>query len=469
MSLILTCAMLDATHPYWDQFQATEDGEVFKRGRDRPVARQHNSANVVGIEVRQEINGKMERTTVRLKDFVYECFNGSVPDGHSVVLKTTDQDDCSLANLEVISTAERERRETSQRDQRRVELEIDGWRCHPIYRNYMARKDGVMFSLLVDEIIQPKATQTAFIHEGRKRMVSVGRIIFECFYGLLDADLGVFHIDGKLDNTAVVNLKAMTKTEIRQAIADRHPDMGQKIAETLGKPVVRIRADSQTGDSVGQAQFSSMRAAIDSVAGATHTSLLKAIREREEYLGYFWEQVSFEDLPNERWVTIDDPKFNGFEFSNLGRIKMPYGKTFGNKHVDGFTIGLNGHTYQVHFLICWAFHGPPPTGAGWEKLSVDHINHDHGHNSEVNLRWSNPDLQMRNIRKAPRVQSFYLDNGEVIDTFDHKSDAMRICRAKYTGKGFDSRSISRCCEGEQKYSGKIDGRKVGWRKAEVEQ
>lgn len=76
---------------------------------------------------------------------------------------------------------------------------------------------------------------------------------------------------------------------------------------------------------------------------------------------------------------------------------------------------------------------------------------------------------MRNLKKVKKIQSFFSDKGEVIDTFDHASDAMRICQAKYESKGFDNKWICRCCNDKQSHSGKIDGRKVGWKKAEVEQ
>lgn len=59
--------------------------------------------------------------------------------------------------------------------------------------------------------------------------------------------------------------------------------------------------------------------------------------------------------------------------------------TFGFKRPDGYrVVGYNRKLYQVHQLICRAFHGLPPEG----KPEVDHLDRDPSNNKEANLRWT---------------------------------------------------------------------------------
>ena len=58
--------------------------------------------------------------------------------------------------------------------------------------------------------------------------------------------------------------------------------------------------------------------------------------------------------------------------------------TFGTRHPDGYRhVGLHHRYYQVHRLVCRAFHGMPPE----DKPFVDHINRNPGDNRPGNLHW----------------------------------------------------------------------------------
>jgi group I intron endonuclease len=58
--------------------------------------------------------------------------------------------------------------------------------------------------------------------------------------------------------------------------------------------------------------------------------------------------------------------------------------------------------------------------------------------------------------KAKSVEAFYLDDGELIETFATTRDAAKKLNVQAT-------RISMVCRGLSEYSGKLNGRKVGWR------
>ena len=457
--------MADKIHPIYKKFKATPDGQIINIETGNRPARQRNSADHCTVEVHLGTS-RENRTRKLVKDLVYESFYGNIPDDHHVVLRSNDREDCSQANLELISTEERDHRLADERNVLRREKEAEGWRTHPIYTDYMAHASGSMFSLITQKQANPAADMSGrlsakIVHENKRRSVCLNRIVWESFNGVLEDDLDAYHLDGNGQNNELSNLEALTVSEHFRLTLARRPELHTNVANTISKAVVRIDADML----IEPHQFPSMKDAVASDNQANHTALLTAIRSGEEYLGYHWEFKEFADLPGEIWKEIDEPAFVGFKFSNLGRIHTRYNKTFGSKFQDGFVININGQRYNVHFVICRAFHGAPPTGPEWERLSVDHIDQQHGNNKEENLRWSNPDLQMRNTKRVYKVQSYFLDTGESIQQFDSASDAMRICRRDHDGKGFDCSSITKCCNKRAKHSGKIDGRKVGWRQA----
>jgi hypothetical protein len=85
----------------------------------------------------------------------------------------------------------------------------------------------------------------------------------------------------------------------------------------------------------------------------------------------------------EIWKCI--PGFDGYQASNLGRIKFITSNriTNGTKTNKGYlNVGIQGKSYQVHRLILFAFKGFPT-----DNKVCDHIDRNPLNNNIENLRW----------------------------------------------------------------------------------
>lgn len=116
---------------------------------------------------------------------------------------------------------------------------------------------------------------------------------------------------------------------------------------------------------------------------------------------------------NEKWKDI--PNFEGYQVSNLGRIRsLPRQRTKGTilkqqSNCNGYCrIMLCKKFFYVHRLVAAAFNPIPAhlTGIEISKLEVDHINGIVNDNRFSNLRWCNRiencnyELHLKNISKA---------------------------------------------------------------------
>jgi len=87
----------------------------------------------------------------------------------------------------------------------------------------------------------------------------------------------------------------------------------------------------------------------------------------------------------------------GFIWQREARYDTWMVPRLGNQNAHGYmTIKHAGHTYCVHVLVCYAFHGRRPS----PQHTVDHINNDKTDNRACNLRWATKSEQCVNRRKS---------------------------------------------------------------------
>ena len=177
------------------------------------------------------------------------------------------------------------------------------------------------------------------------------------------------HIDRNKINNNASNLRWATKTEQQE-----NRNKWKKC--NTGKAITQICSDG----------FEIFTWLMPSFAAETYKfdygDMIKACKSGELYQGFYWKYAR-DPLPGELWMQVLSEDFNYKVWgSNKGRIftdslngRLTYG-TISNKcrhvsikHKDGIY-----HSYLVHRLIMWGFHGPDPR----------EVNHKNG-NSMINL------------------------------------------------------------------------------------
>lgn len=201
--------------------------------------------------------------------------------------------------------------------------------------------------------------------------------------------------------------------------------------------------------------FKSAKEAAAQTANCTRTSIQQAINKNRLYNGYFWEYVAdAPDQEDETWKTISTGQFQGLKVSNIGRVEMPYGKTYGSLTKDGYRVIIyNNVSVRLHVAVCTAFHGPAPH----MNMTVDHQDQKRSNNRTGNLRWATARTQNENKTTSQPVQCFIAGTETLLNTYSS-------CKAAKHATGIDNGSISKCCRGKQKTAGQhSDGQRLAWR------
>ena len=165
-----------------------------------------------------------------------------------------------------------------------------------------------------------------------------------------------------------------------------------------------------------------------------------------------WEYEIEDDLENEKWINYEINN-DILKISNMGRIiDIKGNKTFGNsnKNNDGYrTITINKNAYNLHRLICQAFH--PIDNP--ENFVVNHINHIKNDNRAENLEWAtplennkayvatNPDYKSRKLTRKPVVA---INDKEILHFNSVATAAEQL--------GINKTSISHALKGIKSYS-----------------
>ena len=195
-----------------------------------------------------------------------------------------------------------------------------------------------------------------------------------------------------------------------------------------------------------------------------------------------------EIVTKEIWKTVivNGEVYNNYMVSNLGNIKSLNYRHTGKekmlkplKHKDNYLMVVlyknrKRKNYKVHRLVAEVF---IPKIEG--KEFVDHIDGNRQNNNVENLRWCNQaennnfDLYRKHMSEAKKGEKhpMYGKTGEL----NHRSKIVicielnKIFGSTYEAEretGINHSSISRCCRGKLKSSGKLNGIKLHWKYTE---
>ena len=391
-------------------------------------------------------------TRLFAKDILYECYNGIIKENHSIIYNDFNHKNINISNLKMIHNNELINYEKKVYENK-INFKLkDGWKQHPNILYYLGNEKGEIFSIYKNEIIQGREVGgyniVCFYYDTKKINYQVHRFIYECFNGTIKDKLQIDHIDSNKNNNSINNLQALTaKDHVKKTFANNNNIVRKnkkiKVYELDNNKEINIQIFNSVKDTCSKLNIS--RHICDS-----------KLKNHEKYNNYYIE-IFNDKIDNEEWQKINNDIFKNYEFSNMGRIRLPNKViTYGNINKNFYySININNKRYNMHYLICLAFNGNPP-GIYGKEITVDHIDRDPRNNKSINLRWATPSEQINNTKSIKKVIAYYLDNNELIGIYANASEASRKI------DGIFNTSISSVCRGEHKYHGTINNRKIRW-------
>lgn len=440
-------------HPEFLDYLGNRAGEIYSLKSFAILKGQLKKSGYIAMYLTKN----RENTYITKHRFIYECFNGLITDAEELTHVNIDEADNRLENIKLL-TAEME-----------IGREWDPteWRQHPLLTKYAANSAGQIKTVITNKILTAKPNDAGYVvHQllddfGKSRMSQSHRIIYECHFGLLDKGLEVDHIkSGKSDNR-IENLTALKQRAHAKKTRRDNPQISIKRAVTVSKPVYRYKLNA-VGNETDKEEFASGKIAVEKLGDTfSRHGIQDSIRLRHRHAGFYWKYVETVNLEDEVWKTIQVEDMT-LAVSNLGRIKTSYGTTIGNDNQYGYRrIGFGAKHFQVHDLVCRAFHGNPPLNM--LKPTPDHINGKRDDNRSENLRWASKHTQGENRITTKKIEAYILLTGELLKEFNSSCDAHRQW-------GTDSSSIIKICKGQsvRKSAGRYNGQKIGWRYVDVD-
>lgn len=325
----------------------------------------------------------------------------------------------------------------------------EGWKEHPIHKKYYGFNNGDIYSLV------SKQKLNGYIHNGYNKIFinkvnyCRHRFIYECFNGPIIYMDQIDHINNnKLDNS-INNLQALNQKDHNKKTVTDEIRIKQNISKSK---LIVLETFDNNGDIIETNIYNSLE--LSKKLNLHVSNIREFARFNKKYKNY---KLSYkkEIKKNEIWKKINDEQFKGYEFSNMGRIKNTQNRiTYGSNHTTGYMlINLNYKKYNVHYLICLAFHGKP-NGIYGKEISVDHIDQNKKNNKSINLRWATLIEQANNTSKSKKIKAIYDDTDEEIGIYSSASDAKRKLN-------IGTSEILKACKSGKLY-GKINNRKIKW-------
>ena len=331
---------------------------------------------------------------------------------------------------------------------------------HPIYQNYSGSSFARVFNNKLKKYVvgtKNKAGYTLlrFVNEDKKEVrIVLHKFIYECFFGIVDSK--IYHIDHINPNKSLDNynyLCNLQKLTIKEHMIKTHSKKYHQQHDKITKKVFRIKIEN--GKEVERILFENAKNAALSVnvTNSTISKLYDCCNGRiDSFEGYKWEWDEIHVLEGEYWVCLLDPKFCKCQVSNLGRIRHDNCYGYGSPNSQGYLQKtINRKRYYVHYLVCVAFFGNPPT----DKHTPDHIISSQITNNTINnLRWATPAEQNLNRECMRNVQALDRITGKIYKTWPSVTSAANELKLHKT-------HISAACNGKLKTSGGFKWRYIG--------
>jgi hypothetical protein len=194
------------------------------------------------------------------------------------------------------------------------------------------------------------------------------------------------HINGEANDNKLENLKWELMGN-----CNKHTDESkQKHSNSISKKIIQLK------DGIEIEQFDSVTQASEKTGIKGCNISMAATGKRKSSGGFGWKYKDEQDLTDEEWreygtanVTSRSKGMDEMQFSNMGRCKSMFGKTYGSYHSTNKRYYF--HNKLMHILIAETFLENPGN-----KKTVDHIDGDSTNNKIINLRWATSKEQYLN-------------------------------------------------------------------------
>jgi hypothetical protein len=202
---------------------------------------------------------------------------------------------------------------------------VDGQ--HPIYKNYKADKEGNIYNIITDKIINGTISSGGYqalnLQYEEKVINKYAHIfIYECFNEIVENKYEIDHIDNNKLNNKLDNLQSLSMIDHHKKTTENNPDTGKKVGIKLSKAVIAINIKTKK-----EISYNSLSEASLAIPGTTITKICMVLKgTRLSHHGYTFRYKETNDfIENEIWVCLLNPLYKGIEISNLGRVKSKRG------------------------------------------------------------------------------------------------------------------------------------------------
>jgi len=288
------------------------------------------------------------------------------------------------------------------------------WKRHPVHVELETNEGGevrrVSNKKCLEGFVQNGYRFVSPRLGGVKKALAVHILVWECFCGLHDHQLyHIHHLDQNRNNNKLSNLQKLSAADHMQHHALKLDHSLKAMKQS--RKIIFENIDGTRGE------LASIKAAAAHF-GVSYSTITYSLAKGKLVQGNFLSNPS-NNISGEQWMTISDGPAKGIIVSDHGRVQSrKHVCTYGNIDQNGY---LHSSRWTVHYLVCYAFHGPPPTPA---HTSVDHINRIRSCNRADNLRWATAQMQADN-GSSKGVEEYDLDTNQVLNTWISAASAER--------------------------------------------
>jgi hypothetical protein len=262
---------------------------------------------------------------------------------------------------------------------------------------------------------------------GQAVTMKVHTVVKISFHGPTPQGYVIDHIDRDPLNNRLDNLRFATRSENALNVDARKSSVGFSV---LQQPI--------NGGSLHR--WDSVLAVATSLQVNAETVKNWCRAYPKPARGFVWEYDK-RDMVGEEWreITVNKVKVG---VSSIGRVKQWLGMpSYGHVNRNGYaTASIGERTYQIHRLVCEAFHGPSPN----PDMVVNHKDECKTSNRADNLEWVT--VQENNAYSRARAVRQLTLMGDHFRDYPSAREAADDTRISYT-------QILQCCNGSTKTAG----------------